>query len=438
MLSERLMRVLRLERSLVSQIGQVWIALMLAYVLLYLFQLLVGRGLGPEQYSLFAALWGIVYLAGALSTAVGVSVAGLVVRARINGDPFRPGLIVTSSLLQVTVLGMVILLAMGLASPFLASYLHSNTIVPVVTAGALISTALLLSAIQGSLQGLERFGWYGANGVLQAGSRLFLGAAALALRFGTVGALAAVGVADLLTTLLGLGVLRPPIRASLNMASVGSTANVFLPTLAGTLAIAFPGSFDVVIVRHFFPAQEAGHYAGAALLGRVVLFLPLAVSVVLFPKYARASALGNSGRWLLYRGLGITAVISGVAALGLALLPGLALSLLLGDQYVAARSLVPLYVSAMFLFSLVVVFVYYHLATKQFSYIYFLLLPHIALGAGLIYIFHGSLSRVILVLLVVNACLVATSILFTKMVESRVPRGSTGVEVPAVGTHADS
>lgn len=87
------------------------------------------------------------------------------------------------------------------------------------------------------------------------------------------------------------------------------------------MAILIPTSADVVIVRHFFSPFDAGLYTAASILGRIVLFLPMAVSLVLFPKFVHNWTLGDSSRGLLYRGLGLTALLSGAVCSVFALLP---------------------------------------------------------------------------------------------------------------------
>ena len=161
------------------------------------------------------------------------------------------------------------------------------------------------------------------------------------------------------------------------------------------------------------------------MLGRAVIFLPMSVSIVLFPKFASEMAEGGSGMSLLIKGLAGTFVLSGVTCALLVVFPKLALlsfgsSLLsfLGGGYADGASLVPLYAAAMFLFSLSVVFLYYHLAAERRAYLYLLLLPHLAAELGLIYVFHQSLTQVVLVLLFVNLSLVTVSAVYTRVANS--------------------
>ncbi len=416
------LRLPKLDQRLLFEIGLVWVGATVANILLYAFQIVVGRQLGPEEYSLFGALFGIVYLTSALANATSVSVATFVSRLRARRDEAGARALIGSGLGHAAYLGAVLLLVSGLASPWLASYLHSESLVPVLTTGIIISLYLLLAVAHGALQGTERFYSYTLNQVVHAVSRLGLGLVALVAKLGVTGVLAAMGVSCVLTAGVGFAAVRPSVKLPRRIAPTRATSAVFLATLLASLAISFPASFDVVIVRHFFPAVDAGLYGGAAILGRIVLFLPGAICIVLFPKFSSGWAQGRDGRGLLIKGLAMTVLMSGTVALCLVIAPRLVLSLALGGEYAGAEAIVPMYVAAMFFFSLAVVFMYYHLATHQMRYIYLLLLPHVILEVVLVYVFHSSLQQVILMLLGVHASLALTSAAFTALVPAPKPR----------------
>ncbi|HXG36422.1 MAG TPA: hypothetical protein VNL15_05585, partial [Dehalococcoidia bacterium] len=176
-----------------------------------------------------------------------------------------------------------------------------------------------------------------------------------------------------------------------------------------------PTSADVLIARHFFSPHEAGLYAGVATLGRIILFLPASISLVLFPKIAHDSAKGGSGQGFLRTGLGLTFVLSGSATLLFLLAPRLVLRTALGGEYVGADNLLPLYAIASFLFSLVIFLLYFHLARRQFSYLYLVLLPHIVAEFLLPYAFHSSAEQLAGVLIFVNMSLLVFSLAFTRL-----------------------
>ena len=402
------------SRRLLFDLGQVGAATTVANVLLYLFQLVVGRSLGPEDYSLFSALFGIVYLGSNLANSVQVSVAKLVSSALARSDSTQAGTIVTSILMQVIVIGAFLFGAFALAASSIASYLHSDSVLPVLITGLVIILFLWVPVTMGALQGAERFRAYAGVLLTFASTRLLFAIAALATNLGTLGVLVGAGIASLVTAITGLALVKPPITLrKITYPDRESFLKVLPAAVIGTIAIGLPGSADLFLVRHFFSAEQAGLYAGASILGKVVLILPMAVSTVLLPRFTHDRTLENTSLRLLYRGVLLTAVISGATCVGFVLLPRLALSILLGPEYASADSLVPLYAITMFLFSLSVVFLHYNFAAGQTTYFYFILLPHLALQIILVYAFHQTLSQVLMILLATHVSLLICSYLFT-------------------------
>ena len=86
--------------------------------------------------------------------------------------------------------------------------------------------------------------------------------------------------------------------------------SVIALTVLTVLTVGFPTVGDVVIVRHVYEPEQAGLYAGVALVGRCVLFTSVAINVVLYPRYIKAK--GHRDRHtLLMQGLLATVVLSG-------------------------------------------------------------------------------------------------------------------------------
>lgn len=411
---QRLLFSIRRPRSsfgqyrLLVEVGQVWLAATLANLLLYLFQLIVGRGLGPRDYGLFGALFGIVYLSSGLANAVQFSVAKFVATAQAGGARSEAREIVAGSISLMLSVGAVFLVIFTVASPWIAEFLQSDSLMAVAVTGPVVLVTLLVPVTVGALQGSQRFQVFALTLIAFAASRLVFGVAALEMKIGAAGVLGAAGLASALTTLLGVIFVKPPLRATIRAFPPGAYKRVLLPAAIGTLAVMFPGSVDVFLVRHFFAPEEAGLYTGASVLGRIILFLPGAVSTVLFPKIAENEVQGKPHRGLLYKGLALTTLISGGACLFFVIFPGFSLSVLLGTEYAGAENLVPLYSVAMFMFSLSVVFIYYHLAVGQTAY-FFVLLLHMAMWIALPYAFRESPIQVLLTLLGINVSLLAVS-----------------------------
>ncbi len=154
---------------------------------------------------------------------------------------------------------------------------------------------------------------------------------------------------------------------------------------------------DIVIVKHFFHPTQAGYYSGAAMMGRIVLFLPMAMVTVMFPKATEAQTLNRDSRSVLEKSLLAVGVLCGVVTIAYFLFPSFFISLLYGSKFVASAPLVGLFGIAMTFFALLNILLFYHLSTHRFDFLYvmaiFAVLQILAL-----WFFHNSLVQVVMII----------------------------------------
>ena len=71
-------------------------------------------------------------------------------------------------------------------------------------------------------------------------------------------------------------------------------ALALVPVIAGMLAISLLTTDDLVAAKVAFTPHEAGLYGGASLIGRVILYLPVAIVTVLLPNVSARSRPGGA------------------------------------------------------------------------------------------------------------------------------------------------
>jgi len=152
---------------------------------------------------------------------------------------------------------------------------------------------------------------------------------------------------------------------------------------------------DILLVKHYFPAYEAGLYASLALIGRVVYFVTWMVIMVLLPKVIALKKEGESTTQLLLKYCTYISIFAGGIVGFTFLFPELSVQLLFGEAYVAIAPLLGWYALATALFAISNIFAYYFLSLDRY-------IP-VALGAfggilqvGLICFFHTDLFQVVL------------------------------------------
>jgi len=380
-----------------------------ANALNYAYLVLMGFLLGGDSYGLFGALFGVVYLNGALANTVQVTTAKVVVEATATTGRVLPASLVVSILARAGAVAALAGLGTLAASPLLANLFHTSA-GPLIWVSLGIALAVPLASMYGMLQGLQDFGWLGASVCAASAFRLIFGAALVMAGWGVTGALAAIPLSYAAAAVLVLIRLRrwlQPMEGQWPLRGAGQTLGM---VLAASLASSFPTSFDVAVVKHYFPSEEAGLFTAISVLGRVVLFLPVALSFIAFPKVTAARVRGDSTRSLLLA----TLALVGALALGAALVL-LALVSFTGfspaDVDVAeARGALGWYLMGMAFFSLVVVLIYYNLGHSNGAYVYGLLLPFLVLQAILLISLHDSLTMVAQVVFVGNGLLLLLSL----------------------------
>jgi O-antigen/teichoic acid export membrane protein len=303
----------------------------------YLFQLLLGRWMGPEEFGRWSVAFGVATLVALASTALQTAVArSEAVRPIDTGRPRPLGAVVTDPVVRAVVAGASVVAAAVLAaSPLLRSLFGLD---PVTVAGvaALIPGTILSAAAFGFLQGNRRFlALAGATLVLAVG-KLVVGTAALALGRGTATILTVLGVYSLV---VALGALWwGARRRTTNVAGVGRDG---CRALAASVVLGALTVGDLPLARYWLDPADAGRYAAAATTARAVLILPALLAAVVFPDLARPGRGGDARqRRLLTRAAVLTAAVAVAGVVTLAVVAPVALPTLLGDAYRGTDALV--------------------------------------------------------------------------------------------------
>lgn len=185
----------------------------------------------------------------------------------------------------------------------------------------------------------------------------------------------------------------------------------FLPSALCVFSLFALTNMDIILVKHFFTPLEAGHYSVAQIVGRIVLFLPGAIGVVMFPKIAEAQARQSTGRGILLSCLAIVGALCGLAVIFSCLFPGLILKVLTGHQHPEAIALVKWFALSMSFYAMVNIFGLYFLSLHKNGFIG-VMTGAVAVQALALWFFHSSLTRVLVTLFVMSLGLTLAGLFF--------------------------
>jgi len=321
-------------------------ATMVANVLAYGYQVIQARLLRPEEYAALTALFGILILESVSSQVIQSATASLAARYRAQGQRDALHAFVRRWSVRVgggaAALGVVILLL----SPLISGGL-SLPPVSVALLGVTLFLALVFTFALGLLQGLARFVWMGSALIAQAGTRLAVGVTLVVFGLGVDGAFTGATVAIAISLVVAAVPLLPLLRAaraSTAAIELGSAeTRFFVLSAVVLLAYAALTNIDAVLARSILSPEQAGAYAGAITMGKIVLFAPIAVGFLLLERTARAHAKGEDTDRMLLLALGFVTVTSGLVAVAYLVAPETLVPLVVGSQYPETAKIVGIY-----------------------------------------------------------------------------------------------
>ena len=398
-------------------------ASIIANVFSYLFHLYLARSLGPSDYGILGSLLGFFYIFSIPTNSVAAAIAKQVSALRAQEQHETIAGLLSLVISRSAKWGGIVLLLMGSLSPFIANVLKiPGPVLPLLTI-LFLFTSLLSRVSQGFLRGLSRFDQVGLSLSTEAVSRLLVGALLISLGLGVGGALSAYAVASLvgcLVTLLSLGFLLKREKREVSFPLIDKH---FLAILVSLSCFAIMTNVDMLVVKRFLGADDAGFYAATVTLGKVVLLFSALPGDIMFPRIsfldaAARKTLPDLKQTLLY----VSLMASGIVLIYWWLSDSI-INALYGPQYWVSASLLGPFGLAMGLAAIVMTYVKYCLALDKVGVVKVLAFCT-CLEIVLLGYFHRNLVEVIRVLIFTNLI-----ILIAFFVESRLPVIGRGNEI---------
>ena len=270
----------------------------------------------------------------------------------------------------------------------------------------------------GSLTGLQKFNDVSLNNVATGFTKLGCGFSLVALKTGVLGALLGFVISLIFSFFLSLAQLPAWLK---NFWQVNKAPHLekkdivsyFIPVGLSTLCFFLLTNADVILVKHFFSSVDAGYYSVAQMVGKIVLFVPAAIGIVMFPKVVETHSRKMDTRAVLKKCLWAVGLISGLAFFFALFFPGFILKVLTGHSQPEAISLVKYFALSMAFFALGNILMLYHLSLHNMKFIYFLLVICI-LQLLSIWLLHSTLEQVLIVMVLGSVSLFSVGLWMSK------------------------
>jgi len=302
--------------------------------------------------------------------------------------------------------GILVALMLLVSQGSIAAFLNlpDPSLVAILAIGAAFYVPL--GSRRGFVQGTYGFRRLAVNLVVEGGVRLCGSLLLILLGLGVKGVIianaAAIAIAYLSISPMPTARVANPIHTSHAMREIGNAMIFF----AGQVLI---NNCDIVLVKHFFSAPDAGLYAAVAMVGRVIFAFSSSVVNSMFPLVAGSPDEDRGGFRVIATALLLVLGTGSALALGLRILPPYVWTAFFGSGFEIAGKynlpyLLTLYAITTIVYSLSVVIITFEMSYKiaKTSWLQLAL-------SGVVIIaicrYHSSLRQVIVVQLILMAIL---------------------------------
>lgn len=367
----------------------------------------IARLLGPVGFAHATAVYTMLMLLSAVTLAFQIVCAKLVANHESSAEKAAVyhGLHRSAWFVGIAAAALLIL-GRGAISSFLN--LPNHLLIVLLAVGTAFYVPL--GSRRGGMQGTYAFNRLAGNfvveGLVRLGGALLLVEIGWGVNGAVLASIAAVVVAYVFAFQRTELKAAAPVHVDVSPRE-GMQAMVFF---AGQVVI---NNFDIILVKHFFPANIAGLYAAIALVGRLVNMTTWSVINTMFPISAGATKHGRERRGVLLTSLILVVVILICIVAGLALVPHFFWRMVFGSHFavssalsISIPSLLVLYAVSSGVYALSAVIIAYEMSRKIANTAWVQLAFSGVLVAGM-YLFHSSLHQIILVQLDVMLLLLA-------------------------------
>lgn len=390
----------------------------------FLYQVMMAN-LIPDDLAELNTLLAILYIVAVPSTAVQNVLIRYVSKYHALGNRDWISWLMRRVMVITTVAGVAIaiLLVLVLSIPEVATTLKISTNLSVLLLAIAVLISLLSPVGQGPLQALQRFTTFGVVSVGNYILKLALGVGMVILGYGVAGAIGGVVIGLAFGTGLSLMVMRKYLFHKGVAVESREIWRFTVPATIGVLCFTILTQVDVIFATSLLPRDQASYYAAASTLAKIILFLPGAVSTVMFPKISRAYAVkGETGRILTTAFL-MTLGLAGLMVAAYFLLPDLILSILIpANPYKELIAPILQWLGvAYLLLGLANIFMLYGLATDGHTYITIMGLSVVVLLTMVLGVVAMGVSFtpmiVVLIMLITGMFIVVLSAIYLIIVE---------------------
>ena len=331
----------------------------------YLYNLVLGRVLGPEKFADAAIL--ITFLLVLSFVAMTFQLVTAKFSVIFEDAVFKS--FISNTYKSAAIVGILLGLMVIVFSLELQFFFKTTSSSMFVVFGIGIPFYFLMSVNRGVFQGKKELISLSVTYQLEMISRLLITFALLYFLNITSSLLIAIGI--FCSFIFGLIPFKSSNLSFSNLIKLDSlqtkmVRSFFIITAFYELTQIIINNSDILLVKHYFDSYQAGLYASLALIGRVVYFVAWMFVMLLLPTVVQLKKEGKPTVPILLKYVSYIAIITATIVIGCFLFPEQIIYILFGNGYVEIAPLLWKYALATGIFAISNIFAYYYLSLDKY------------------------------------------------------------------------
>lgn len=380
----------------------------------YLYQLFMGRMLGPEEYGVLGSLFAIVYIVTFSTNTFNLVISKHVAEFHSKSEAEKIKSIVYKGFKKTLFFGLILLALFILLSPFIGDFMKIDDKAGLIIVGFIGFFSFISVLFTGALNGMQKFFSQNLSGFISTVLKLVLAIGLVFLGFSVNGALAAVLIGIMISLIFSYFPLHKELKTKTSKSFDAKKLYLYaIPVFFATIFYVLIITLDQILVKHYLSSSDAGIYAAAGMIAKMIWFGSGFLIGPLFPKLVSNKANNKSTSKLLRSSLLYVLTLVVIGCIIFFVAPTLIVNVLYGKEYFAAIPLIGMFGVALGIFSLIQILMTYDLAVERYNFIYILLAGLVIEVAGII-VYHNSLLDIVKIVLISNILIIFSMIIYNK------------------------
>jgi O-antigen/teichoic acid export membrane protein len=360
----------------------------------YLFNMLMGRMLGPADYGSLVSLISFFAIMSVPATTIQTSSMKFSSQFIAQNKPEKISYLIKYLTKKVFYFGIILAVILIILSSYISHFLNISSNLPLVILIFSFIFLFLLPINRGVLQGIQNFRGLLINMTIEPFLKIFFAIILIFFGYKLLGVTFGMLITALIIYLASFLHLKSVTNNKPTSFDTKSFWQYSLPTLLGIFLISFITYADVIAVKHYLSPDEAGLYSALSTISKIVLFFSFPFISAMFPKISNLYTLKEKHFPILAQTFLIVSILS-LSVMGFFMLfPQFSVGLLFGKAFLPISPYLGQLSFAMFLLALINLFINYFLAIGQTKFLYGFTL-FVILEIVLIYYRHANYNDII-------------------------------------------